>query len=157
MNCLDGTLTRVGGGSADITPSLPVSVAVERVGGAVMTISPSSVFAADMGRFPCAGEMGRVGSSAMSLDGTGGSEGNLMPVGGMSAAMERSGMSSLWMERDGGSSCASIRLAGMTFRIEQVCSVNVTVPYLEISPTIVWVLDGWTSNEVYSNTTWNID
>lgn len=30
-------------------------------------------------------------------------------------------------------------------------------PYLEIEPTYVWVLDGWTSNNVRSNTTWDID
>ena len=38
-----------------------------------------------------------------------------------------------------------------------VCETNIRAPYLEIEPTIVWVLDGWASNDVYSNTRWNVD
>lgn len=47
---------------------------------------------------------------------------------------------------------------GIHCRMWQECSTNIAgKKYLEIEPTIVWVLNGWTSNEVYSNTTWNVD
>ena len=33
-----------------------------------------------------------------------------------------------------------------------------TAPYLEIEPTLIWVNPDWAvDNNVYSNTTWNID
>ena len=42
-------------------------------------------------------------------------------------------------------------------RMFQVCESSVNMPYLEISPTIVWLLAGHTENDVYSNTDWNIN
>ena len=40
--------------------------------------------------------------------------------------------------------------------IQPVCSVNVTEPYLEIEPEILWIAD-WGTNDVYSNTHWQVD
>ncbi len=42
----------------------------------------------------------------------------------------------------------------LSCRMFQACKVNVRMNYLEIRPTIVWMLAGWTENEVISNTTW---
>lgn len=46
---------------------------------------------------------------------------------------------------------------GLHCRLFQSCATNIEKPYLEITPTVVWVLAGYTSNDVYSNTTWNIE
>lgn len=71
----------------------------------------------------------------------------LVRVGGMDASVERVGDFSASVKRVGGLSC----------QLWQVCSTNIRKPYLEINPTIVWVLAGYTSNDVFSNTTWNIE
>ena len=49
------------------------------------------------------------------------------------------------------------RKGGIHCKVFQSWSVNIRQPYLEISPTIVWVLAGHTQNDVYSNTTWNVE
>lgn len=46
---------------------------------------------------------------------------------------------------------------GIRVRTYEECVVNIRKPYLEISPEVVWVLNGWTSNDVYSNTSWNVN
>jgi len=52
---------------------------------------------------------------------------------------------------------ASLESVGrMSCSMYQVCRTNVSMHYLEISPTIVWVLAGHTENDVYSNTHWNV-
>lgn len=51
------------------------------------------------------------------------------------------------MNRDGGIDC----------QMYLVCTIGSREPYLEISPTVVWILAGWTSNDVFSNTHWDID
>lgn len=49
------------------------------------------------------------------------------------------------------------RVGGMKCRFSIICSSGVMPPYLEIAPEILWI---WTDpgyNDVYSNTTWNIN
>lgn len=41
--------------------------------------------------------------------------------------------------------------------LEQVCAVNIALRYLEIDPEIIWFVDGWATNDVISNTTWNVE
>lgn len=58
----------------------------------------------------------------------------------------------------GGIHVTATQNKGIYCRMWQECSTNIgKQKYLEIEPTIVWVLNGWTSNDVYSNTTWNVD
>ena len=57
-----------------------------------------------------------------------------------------------------GISTSTTRRGGIRVRMWQECSTNIgRKNYLEIEPTVVWVLNGWTSNDVYSNTTWYVD
>lgn len=37
------------------------------------------------------------------------------------------------------------------------CSVSISKPYLEISPEILWIWTYTGDNDVYSNTTWNVN
>lgn len=77
----------------------------------------------------------------------GGMEDFLTRFGGtISCNAERIGWMSVTTERKGRMSCA----------MYQVCT-SITNPYLEISPSVVWLLAGHTENEVYSNTLWQID
>lgn len=46
---------------------------------------------------------------------------------------------------------------GIRVRMWQECRASLGPKYLEIDPPVVWVLNGWTSNDVYSNTTWYVD
>lgn len=47
-------------------------------------------------------------------------------------------------------------VGGITCSMYQVCRSSVQMHYLEISPTVVWILAGHTENDVYSNTFWNV-
>lgn len=49
------------------------------------------------------------------------------------------------------------RIGGIFCRVFRTCSPSIRVPYLEISPTIAWVVAGETQNDVFSNTYWNIN
>ena len=52
----------------------------------------------------------------------------------------------------------AIPVKGISCKVYQVCTASIKgKPYLEIAPEVIWVLAGWSSNEVYSNTTWNVD
>lgn len=78
--------------------------------------------------------------------------------GGISSSLGRIGGIRTSLERIGGISTTMERKGGITCRFFQECRTGIADrPYLEISPEIVWVLAGWTSNEVFSNTDWNID
>lgn len=48
------------------------------------------------------------------------------------------------------------RIGGIFCRVFRTCSPSIRVPYLEISPTIAWIVAGETQNDVFSNTYWNI-
>lgn len=60
-------------------------------------------------------------------------------------------------ERHGGIEARAYREGGILCRMYREVKSSLNAPYLEISPTIVWVLAGWTSNDVFSNTTWNVE
>lgn len=93
---------------------------------------------------------------------------NVQRVGGIANKMKRvGGEVGFASHRIGGISTATERLGGMDVRTYRrggiLCRMYQEVrsslggAYLEISPTVVWVLAGWTSNDVFSNTTWNIE
>ena len=48
-------------------------------------------------------------------------------------------------ERVGGMDARACRIGGIMCRMYQEVRSSVNKPYLEITPTIVWVLAGWTS------------
>lgn len=43
--------------------------------------------------------------------------------------------------------------SGMRVVLEPICKTNISGPYLEIAPKILWIAD-WGANDVYSNTDW---
>ena len=49
------------------------------------------------------------------------------------------------------------RIGGIFCRVFRTCSPSIRTPYLEISPTIAWIVAGETQNDVFSNTYWNIN
>ena len=60
--------------------------------------------------------------------------------------------------RVGGNEANATRKGGIRCNAWQVCKTGIKGKlYLEIAPMVVWVLAGWTSNDVYSNTNWNIN
>ena len=77
--------------------------------------------------------------------------------GDISTSLSRVGDFGVNISRIGGMNTALMRDGGMFCQMWRVVDITHPIPYLEIEPTIVWVLDGWTSNDVYSNTTWNVD
>ena len=58
--------------------------------------------------------------------------------------------------RVGGLAARVERPEGLTARMWLACEPNLRKPYLEISPEVVWMLAGWASNDVFSNTNWNV-
>lgn len=88
--------------------------------------------------------VGGITSSARMVDG--GLTASAINMGGIVTKAEMVGGIRTEVKRKGGISC----------RFFQECRTGLT-PYLEIAPTVVWVLAGWTSNDVYSNTDWNIN
>lgn len=80
----------------------------------------------------------RVGSHSVSLSRVGGNAECLATrVGTHSVTMTASGVPKV-----------SMRI---------VCTARASMFYLEIQPKIVWVLEGWTQNDVISNTDWRIN
>lgn len=71
--------------------------------------------------------------------------------------LSREGGMTASAERIGGFTTTLTRVGGLKCQLWQVCTTNIGKPYLEISPTIVWVLAGYTQNDVYSNTSWNVE
>lgn len=88
------------------------------------------------------------------LDGT--ATASLERIGGFTTTVTRAADMTAWLEREGGLRASITRKDGMSCKLWQVCSTSIREPFLEISPTIVWVLAGYASNDVYSNTTWYI-
>lgn len=89
-----------------------------------------------------------IGGIWCSTSTVGGVDGFAYPVGGIVASGYPVG----------GIHATATRKGGIKVRMWQECSTNISGnKYLEIEPTVVWVLNGWTSNDVYSNTTWNVD
>lgn len=88
-----------------------------------------------------------VGGIACKFSSVDGINASVNPIGGIDARAERIGIIGVNAKRIGGIFC----------RVYRTCSPSIRIPYLEISPTIVWVIAGQTQNDVYSNTYWNIN
>ena len=78
-------------------------------------------------------------------------------VGGISVNVESRNAVSARAERVGGIETSAKRVGGIFCRVYRSCAPNIRGPYLEISPTVVWILAGQTQNDVYSNTYWQIN
>lgn len=80
-------------------------------------------------------------------------------MGCLSYKLTRIGEYSATLTRVGGGITSSFKKkGGMTCRLGLVCTPGIKRPYLEISPTIIWVYPDWSAyNDVYSNTRWNVD
>lgn len=78
-------------------------------------------------------------------------------VGGISVKAESRNAVSAHAEQIGGIDATAKRIGGIRCRVFQSCAPNIQGPYLEISPTVVWILAGQTQNDVFSNTFWQIN
>ena len=78
-------------------------------------------------------------------------------IGGFISTLTRAAGATARLEREGAFSATITRKNGMSCRLWQVCPASIRKPFLEISPEVVWILAGYTQNDVYSNTTWNIE
>ena len=78
-------------------------------------------------------------------------------MGGIGVKAESRNAVSSCAERVGGIDTKTARIGGISCRMYQSCAPNIQGPYLEISPTVVWILAGQTENEVFSNTFWQIN
>lgn len=82
---------------------------------------------------------------------------NAERVGGISTKAEPRNAIAVHAERIGGIDATAKRIGGIRCRVFQSCAPNIRGPYLEISPTVVWILAGQTQNDVFSNTYWTIN
>lgn len=157
MSCLTATLTRVGGIQASASPVPSVGFGMERQGDMEVSFVPLKTKA----------ELSRVGTVSESLEREGGCVASVERKGGCTVSLADSRSATAFsLEREGNMSVAMmdalqtgigvtfVNAGGVVFRLEKICTTNVRDPYLEIEPTIVWVVDGWASNDVYSNTRW---
>lgn len=78
-------------------------------------------------------------------------------IDGLTTTVTQVGGIESLLERRGGIWTSAKRKGGLSCKMWQVCTTSIERPYLEISPTVVWVLAGYTSNDVFSNTSWGID
>lgn len=46
---------------------------------------------------------------------------------------------------------------GLTVVVYLSCAINVSAPYLEISPSLIWIFDWPAENDVYSNVYWEVN
>ena len=75
---------------------------------------------------------------------------------GIETLFARIGGCDVSTERVGRMEASLARTCGMTCRFALVCDTGYSERYLEIEPEIIWILDGWASNDVISNTTWHV-
>lgn len=78
-------------------------------------------------------------------------------IGGAVCDFSRVGFADIDMSRVGGITATATREGGMKCQFSIVCSTGIMPPYLEISPEILWIWTDPAYNDVYSNTTWNIN
>ena len=85
------------------------------------------------------------------------SSGATRVCGGLTASADREGGMDAYLGRVGGMDVQTARRGGLHCAFFLECRTGIRDPYLEISPDLIWVLAGQTSdNEVISNTYWNI-
>lgn len=158
MSCLSGTVTRVGDFSASLALISGVSAAVESVGRVdISLVSKGGSNAVLDAKSGAVADLSPVGGSAMDFSRIGGSAASLTGTPQTAMDFERKGYLVASLFREGSVEGLFVWVTDASAKMEQVCTVNVTVPYLEIEPEIVWVVDGWAANDVISNTHWNID
>jgi len=92
---------------------------------------------------------------SVTLDRIGSSEASMVKTNGISIAMERAGGMSIELSRVADFEASLCRIVDFAVDIELVCATNLKIKYLEISPEIIWIVD-WGSNDVISNTRWNV-
>lgn len=77
--------------------------------------------------------------------------------GGIETAATRVGGITTSATRVGGITTTATRKGGISCHMYMECRSGRSAPYLEISPTVVWILVGQTENDVFSNVHWTID
>lgn len=158
MSCLSGTLVSVGDFTASIEPVTGCSMAVEGGAGIDMSLAPSGACEMDLMPVPSVPVgMDGGGRLAVGIESAGGSSFSLEGVPSVPVDMESKGRLVASFFKEGGLTALFVWVSDMTAKMEEICSINVTVPYLEIEPEIIWVVDGWAANDVLSNTRWNVD
>ena len=98
-----------------------------------------------------------MGCLAVKYKRIGGVSCNAERVGGISTKAEPRNAIAVNAERIGAIDATAKRIGGIRCRVFQSCAPNIRGPYLEISPTVVWILAGQTQNDVFSNTYWTIN
>jgi len=93
----------------------------------------------------------------VSLSRVGGGSADATRIGGGIATLDRIGGAMASLARVGGATVGMSRIGGLKCRFSPICASGIGSPYLEISPTIVWMWADPVYNDVYSNTTWNVD
>lgn len=98
-----------------------------------------------------------MGCLSVTLTRIGGIEAGAERIGGLTCEISMVGFANAFFSRIGGVEANAERIGGMKCQFSIVCSSGLMPPYLEIAPEILWI---WTDpgyNDVYSNTTWNIN
>lgn len=161
MSCLSVSLVNIGG----------ISVSREKQGGGISTAALlSGTVAVNMSRQGTGKITAKRADSGLihRFIRVGGITAATGRIGGITVKYERQGGDmSIQMERQQGITTCAEYMTGMTVgakreggvrcRVFMICTPSFRNPYLEISPSIVWMLAGWTSNDVFSNTNWQID
>ena len=93
----------------------------------------------------------------VSLSRVGGGSADVTRIGGGIATLGRVGGAITSLERIGGMTAQLSRKGGLKCRFSPICASGIGSPYLEISPTILWMWADPVYNDVFSNTTWNVD
>lgn len=76
---------------------------------------------------------------------------------GIRAGITRAGAMSARFSKVPNGITATLNRNAIRARLSMVCTPSIRTPYLEIEPKIIWVYSNIEStNDVYSNTTWNI-
>lgn len=92
-----------------------------------------------------------------SLTRVGGLAAGMTGTARLGASLERSGrMLAGGFARVGNFSGRFVRRGGAWMGMSAVCDANIAGAYLRIDPEILWLVD-WGTNDVYSNTHWNVD
>ena len=100
----------------------------------------------------------RVDGINASLSQTCGIQAKMSEVAHISANMTKIGTPfCIKLSHKVGTELSAFKIGGITCTLVYVWDTNIGGPYLEISPDFIWVYSDFeTSNDVFSNTTWEI-
>lgn len=158
MSCLSVTIAKVSGLGAYASLSSPVECRVEKVGGLGVALATEALFAGLSVIGDVKAGLGYDGGLSMAAARIGDTKAGLSPCEGLSFGIDREGnLIASAVNASSGIEPSAMKDSGLSARLDRICATDVTIPYLEIEPQIVWVVDGGASNDVYSNTNWNID